>query len=155
MNNGDSVRIRIYRFDRVSNTLTQVATPDVIPGAGGDANSVNWSPDGQYIAVGMNTGDSVRIRIYRFDRASNTLTQVATPNVIPGDEVNSVNWSPDGQYVAAGLSNSASDGLRIYEALSFPSKNVIKNNTVYCNSGGETPSGRGCFWFKYRQYDYW
>ena len=110
----DSERIRIYRFDRVSNTLTQVATPNIIPGD--SVFSVNWSPDGQYVAAGIDdTGDSERIRIYRFDRSSNTLTQVATPNVIPGDSVISVNWSPDGQYVAAGmLATGDSERIRIY-----------------------------------------
>ena len=52
-------------------------------------------------------------------------------------------WSPDGSYIAAGLDTGDADRLKIYEALSFPHKNVITGNTVYCNSGGSIPSGFG------------
>ncbi len=139
---GDTERIRIYQFDRANNTLIQVAIPDIAPKDG--VLSVNWSPDGKYLAGGIfSITDSLRIRIYQFDRATNSLTQVATPDIIPGASVNSINWSPDGAFIVSGIASVDSDRIKLYQALSFPEKNVIKNNTVYCNSGNQCPGGVG------------
>ena len=137
----DTERIRIYQFDRANNTLTQVATPDIIPGS--SVNSINWSPDGKYLASGIFSSDTQRIRIYSFDRAANNLIQVATPDIIPAASVISINWSPDGTFIVSGILSGDSDLIKLYQALSFPEKNVIKDNTVYCNSGNQCPGGVG------------
>lgn len=124
--------LRVYRFDRPSNTLTQVAGDEIDV----SVNSVDWSPDGTFIAIGATAPVVNEVRIYRFDPGANTLNQVV------GNEsstVFSVNWSPDGRFLLAGGISE----FRIYTALNFPSNNVIKNNTVYGNSGNSCPGGIG------------
>ncbi len=138
--NVDAERVRIYQFTRSTNSLTQVATPDIIPGD--NVFSVNWSLNGKYLAIGSDGADAERVRVYQFDRANNTLTQVATPDIIPGGTLLSVKWSPDGTFIAVGISVDP-QRIKLYQALSFPEKNVIKDNTVYCNSGNQCPGGVG------------
>lgn len=144
---GGSNALTIYRFDRIQNTLTPVVS--VNPDGGGAQDqglSVDWSADGQYIAIsGLFYGGGLQdVIVYRFDRGSQILNQVAAVN--PGgpyDFVYALNWSPDGQYLAVGGDISGNPGydLVIYRAIQFPTENVIKNNTVYCNSGGQSGVG--------------
>ena len=130
ISSGDAQRIRVYAFDPIAQTLIQVATPNPIPMS--TVNSVNWSPDGRFLAAGIFSTDTQLIRVYEFDPSAQTLIQVATPNVIPSSFVSSVNWSSDGSFLATGNS-SDSYRIRIYNILDFPLKNIITNNTVYCN----------------------
>ena len=99
--------------------------------------SVNWSPDGQYVAIG---GSSIggpgqnQFQIFAFDRSNNNLTPVAgSLSDIASDYISSVNWSPDGQYVAIGGRSDNSNKFQIFTGIQFPSQNVITDNTVYCN----------------------
>ena len=131
--------LRVYRFERGNNSLTLVAFEE----GGTTVLSVNWSLDGQYIAVGLSGLAVNELRVYRFDRGTNTLTQVPDAFDEVGTNVNSVDWSPDGQYLVVGLFTNSGDEIRVYSAIQFPEKNVITNNTVYCNSGAQFPSGVG------------
>ena len=38
---------------------------------------MNWSPDGQYVAIGAGEGITNQLQIYAFDRSNNNLTPVA------------------------------------------------------------------------------
>ena len=131
----------IYRFDRASQKLLEIDHDN--PGTGTSTSkrvySVDWSGDGQYLAVGIDSGDvEDDLYIYRFDRASQKLEQIDQTNPGTGTSANksvrSIDWSPDGQYLAVGIdSDDSEDDLYIYSGIQFPSKNVIKDNTVYCN----------------------
>ena len=134
---GTGDQFQIFKFDRSAGTLTSVA------GAlSGTINGVNWSADGQYVLLGglITGGTGNAVQIFRFDRAAGTVTSVA--GALSGT-VNDVNWSPDGQFAAmVGVSVSGNE-FQILDGLQFPEKNVIKNNTVYCNSGNQFPGGVG------------
>ncbi len=127
--NGDS--FQIIEFDRANMSATPVAS---FIGSGTEVRSVDWSSNGRYIAIGTDDA-TMAVRIIEFDRASVTATQQAAYPSSLGT-VFSVNWSPDGQYLAA---RSNTPSFIIMEALQFPSKNVIKDNMVYCN-GQDTSS---------------
>ncbi|MCK4500636.1 hypothetical protein KAU11_09060 [Candidatus Babeliales bacterium] len=76
--------------------------------------SVDWSPDGNYLAIGGNL-PSVghdEIEIYSFNGSSLSLTY--SQNY--GNGVSSVNWSPDGDYLAVGGESPTSghDEIEIY-----------------------------------------
>lgn len=128
-------QLRVYRFISSSNTLT--LQPSVTFGDG--VLTLDWSPDGKYVVAGLVLG-AQRVKVFAFDRGARSLTQVATPNIQPAIVVRSVDWSPDGSFIAAGVNNN---DINIYTALTFPSKNVITDNTVYFNSGAQYPSGVG------------
>ncbi|MFC1842673.1 hypothetical protein ACFLYU_03390 [Candidatus Dependentiae bacterium] len=70
-----------------------------------EVNYVNWSPCGDYVAIG---GDNKAAQVLRFDGSSLSLID----NYIHGAQVNSVAWSPCGQYLAIGGQN----GYNNYDA---------------------------------------
>ncbi len=97
--------LHIYRFDRDTNTLTALLSV-VVEDTSDIIHSVNWSDNGEYLAVGLfNIGLGLPdLFIYRFDRSSNSLEQVAVVTVDNGlDQVYSAKWSPDGAYLAVGI----------------------------------------------------
>ena len=67
---------------------------------GSSVYSVNWSHDGNYLAVGGNGPDTGHneIEVYYFNGSSLSFTY--SQNY--GSNVNSVDWSPDGNYLAVG-----------------------------------------------------
>jgi len=74
-----------------------------------DVNSVDWSYDGQYLAIGTTVGTSHdEIKIYYFDGM--TLTVTASQDV--GYGVPTVRWHPSNYYLAVG--NSGSTELEFY-----------------------------------------
>lgn len=138
-NFSSSSNLVIYRFNRATQTLQQLATYPV----SGDVRSVDWSPDGQYVAIGANFGVN-NLRMYRFDPGLPVITQVAAANPTTTGPIFGA-WSPDGQFIAAAAGDYSPVPLTffIFQALTFPSRNVITNNTVYCNSGGVGAIGIG------------
>ncbi len=113
----------VYRFNSVAQTLTQVVatSPDnALPG-NGTVNSVAWSPDGQYLAVGGNfNGDTTfALFIYQFNESKETLTQVDSQDpdgAGAGSTVVTLNWSPDGKYlvVAGSFQGFTGNCLMLY-----------------------------------------
>lgn len=74
-------------------TATQI---DINPnGANSAVNTVRWSPDGNYLAVGTNSGLVV---VYSYTAATNTYTQLTTFS--HGAAVYKVAWHPTGNYLA-------------------------------------------------------
>ncbi len=75
---------------------------------GQNVNSVDWSYDDQYVAVGIrNTADGHQLKIYYFDGVSLTLT--ASADYDGGNNlVWSVRWHPSQYYVAVGKGDDGS-----------------------------------------------
>ncbi len=113
--------LQVYAFNRATGLLESAGSLSV-----GTVSSAVWSPDDTYIAIGT--------QLYTFDKSMRTLTLAAAGTV--GFLANA--WSPDGQYIAAVLLNT---NVQIWSALEFPSKNIIKDNMVYCNSNGTYGTG--------------
>ncbi len=108
--------------------------------------AVAWSPNSRYVFIDgnlINTGVSSGVL---FDISYPPIpTQVVT-NLNTGgsnSQFNSATWSPDGQYIA--VANSSNTFASIYSTLQFPSNNIIKDNIVWCNNGGDSaqPNGVG------------
>ncbi len=77
---------------------------------GESINSVNFSPDGRYIAAGYDISYS-GYDIYIYDLSLNS---IAYANY--NGSIRSVNWSPDGRYLAVGgATNASGDELQIYK----------------------------------------
>ena len=60
--------------------------------------SVSWSPDGRYVAIGGEGTGDFEVRVLAFDGSS--LSSVA--DFDHGIRIHSVDWSPDGRFVAIG-----------------------------------------------------
>jgi len=108
-----------------SDLLTSVASND----AGGSVNSVTWSPDAQYVAIG-DVDDLVRV--LSFDET--TLSLIVTSTFTLGGNVNSVDWSPDGQHIASGDSG---DNVRVF---SFDGSSLDNVATSTFTLGGDVRS---------------
>ena len=106
----DGAQIRIYAFDSKALSLTLVAS-QIYSLSTNIVSSVNWSPNGEFLAIGGNLTTSPII-VYQFDPIALTLTQIATQSN-GGVGANSVNWTSDGRFLAAGGSNTQS--ITIYE----------------------------------------
>lgn len=103
----------IWLENTLATTLTLTATPP-IPNPTAQVNGIDWTSDGQYLAVGSNSADTAQLRVYQYDRVLQLLDQVATATLTIGANVNDVIWSPDAGFLAAGTA-AATNPLRIYQ----------------------------------------
>ena len=137
-----SNELQIFSFTRTPSPTLILVTGQV--GTDGLVTSLDWSADGKYVVIGGFELDNNPMQIFEFDRGTQNLNFIANTPSITSGQVSSVSWSPDGGYIASGGMNLAPDTnqLQMVNALTFPSKNIIKDNTVYCNgSGGQATFG--------------
>ncbi len=134
--------LQVYRFNGVSLTLVAQAT---IGGFFDAGESINWSPDGRYLAIGgacFTFSGTVSIAVYSFDGTSLTLlpaTQIALNNA-----VRSVNWSPDGHYLAIGESGPTGGFVtRVYafDGTSLTLIQALVNDLDGCLAVNWSPDG--------------
>ena len=125
--------LQVYAFDTIlTPTLIGIASKDM--GLTSDVLSIEWNPNGQYIAVGTsvdpvpgepgaNIAKYSELQVYRFDVTS-TPTLIGVTGRDQGDDsfddVRFVSWSPDGKYLAVTVSGSPDtehEGVSINEEL--------------------------------------
>jgi WD40 repeat protein len=100
-------------------------------------HSVNWSPDGNYLAIaGSNIASSDELQVYHFNGTSLTLIAQATFGGF-FQLGQTVSWSPDGRYLALGgfFTPSATYNLLIYRfdgtsLILLPATQITLANTV-------------------------
>lgn len=100
--------VNVYQFNAVSGLLTLINSPT--PSYGSQIKSLDWSPDGKYLAVGGGNGT---VNIYQFNPSSDLLTLVSTTSY--GSTINSLQWSPNGKYLAMGGTVSVDGTVNIYQ----------------------------------------
>jgi WD40 repeat protein len=88
-------------------TFTKLSNPATLPPAQG--NGVEFSSDGDYLAVAHNTSPFVTV----YKRSGDTFTKVANPTTLPAGTGNGVSWSPDGTYLA--VSHNTTPFITIYK----------------------------------------
>jgi len=105
-NEEESLGILLYRFDESSGTLTLV---DSIDEGSYQRIALDWSPEGDYLAVGTMPGPSYtdtgievghELQVFQFNSGPETLTGVASKT--EGVRVRTISWSSNGQYLAVG-----------------------------------------------------
>ncbi|MBY0353688.1 WD40 repeat domain-containing protein [Candidatus Babeliales bacterium] len=114
------------RANTVANGFVQLTTASY----GTRVRSVDWSPDGRYLAVG-GTGptNTFEFQVYRFN--GSTLTYVTGDNWTGGGaEVWRVRWHPNGRFVAA--VGDATNDVRIY---SFDGSTLITLDAINITTG--------------------
>ncbi|MDP6195736.1 MAG: hypothetical protein QF880_08495, partial [Candidatus Poseidonia sp.] len=87
-----------------ASTFTNVRSANAI--SGGDVTSVDWSPDGQYIAAGM---DDDTMQIYYASNLTSVHGSISV-DVGSGDYVNDVRFNPDSDLVAVSIGRSGNSG---------------------------------------------
>ena len=139
---------QILTFDR---TTSQLSLTAVLTGVQfGRAHNFSWANDGIHFALGGSPGAiQNRVAIFEFDPDSSTIAGIASGNFFYNSGTATAKFSPSGSFVALGFRDAVSPAgayaLAMYEGLSFPSKNIIKDNVVYCNSGARCPRGFGIY----------
>lgn len=94
----------IYQW---STTPTTLSNPSELPPSGA---SVNWSPDGKYVAIGHNTSPFITI----YERDGDTFTKLANPSSLPPNRPDGLAFSSvTGRFLA--LANISSPYIVIYE----------------------------------------
>jgi parallel beta-helix repeat protein len=131
-------RARIFEFNAIAPALTNIDDVNYLA----TVFSVNWSPDGKFLAFGGAGVDSIAAFGFSIQQQATTAAPVASQ--VLAANVLSVNWGPDGQFFASGQVTGVGNEIRVFDAIAFEStKNILKNNIVYCNVGNECPSGIG------------
>jgi WD40 repeat protein len=132
-------KVQVVHFDGSSFT----ALPNLTYGTKYETtNSVAWSPDGKYLAVGgtWNTSNKF-IQVYRFD--GNQFTTLTNYPVYE-NTANTVTWSPDGQYLAVGGTWSTSnkfvqvyrfDGNQFTALSNYPNYQNVANTIAWSPDG--------------------
>ncbi len=106
-NSGSGVgELLIYDFSYPT-SLTLTTSVDT----GENVQSVDWSPTGSYVAVGL-TGGSENIRVY--DVSSGTALEVLAARQTQSRNTFAVQWHPSGDYLAVGLDNGLNYELFLY-----------------------------------------
>lgn len=123
--------ISVYQFNPATFTLTSVGVTQLYNNS---INTLMWSANGQYLAVGGNPPE--KVKIYEFNFITQTLTLKDNSQNYDGSNIPlSLQWSPDGQFLAVG----GDSGLVVtFHALRFPSSNIVKDSIAYCNDGGSS-----------------
>ncbi len=87
----------VYKFNTATNDFVRVAS--VVNSTGSFRTTLDWSPDGKYLAAGMSfPSDGLgRLRIYTFNGSSLALSAYST---VPTFAVSCLAWSPNGKYIA-------------------------------------------------------
>lgn len=138
-----SIRLQLGRLHNWPRLLHSIPTPDV-------ACSLAFSPDGQYVAAGMQREPFV---LCVWD--TRTGSAICEPMHGHTGSIHSIAFSPDGKYIASG---SADDTLRLWDmsmhgAAMKPMKNNFAlrchvafsrdGNHIACSSRGNVHTHRG------------
>jgi WD40 repeat protein len=86
---------------------TIVAQPGTLPAGApttGLGHQLAWRPQGDYIAMVMNT--TPYLYVVAFNRTTGAFGATATNSYVPPAALSSVQWTPDGQYLVCGCSSS-------------------------------------------------
>ncbi|HEV8601227.1 MAG TPA: fibronectin type III domain-containing protein, partial [Patescibacteria group bacterium] len=120
-----------------NDTFTKLGNPDVLPA--GAAQSVCFSPDSKYLAVGV--GTSPFITLYK--RVGDTFVKLADPTALAGTGWE-CSWTPDSKYLALGNSNSPF--ITIYKNNFNDTFTKLGNPSVLpprpCNDAHFSPDGK-------------
>jgi len=106
---GNDSKLRTYYFDEQTSsiTLTDEVTLDNF------GQTVKWSPNGTFIAVGDRFGTAEKAYIYRFNSTTGKIETPAFDTITFGADVEDIVWSPDGKYLA--ISTRAANDLQVWE----------------------------------------
>lgn len=116
--------INPYSFDPVAGSATKLTVPSSQPS--GASNCSMWSPDGNYLQVGIGSG----VGIYSYSFSGGTLTNIAPPASSNGSTVLVGKYSLDGNHLVAGYGGSPTVYLGVYAAYNTLFALTVSNATA-------------------------
>ena len=137
-----SATVGIYAFTKSTNTLNGTALATANHGA--TVNSVSWANNYSYFAIGGVANAGITERIYQFNRTTPAIVGPLVSSSSYAATVNGISWAPDGRLIAVGGNVPANNNeLLVQSALTFPSDNIITQNTTYCMNAAMPLCPRG------------
>jgi len=111
---GSGNELCVYRYSMGSPDSLK-ALSSACTNTGQTVNTVHWSPDSKYLAVGFEhaSGGGHEIRVYGFASEALTFLPGAAIN-FDSQDVNTVRWNNNGTYLSVGLSYGNENGIRVY-----------------------------------------
>ncbi len=88
---------------------------------GGAVNSVDWSSDSRFLAVGMNTVTDLRVLKF----TNNTLSSVTSAPV--SNDCLSVRWHPSEAYLAVGVAGLTKGSMHLYQFIASTNLSPLTN----------------------------
>ncbi len=112
--------VLLYRF-ATNGALTEVA--GALTNEDRQVNALDWTPFGDFLTVGYNSGTNAEVSIYRYDWAASNLTFIG--GALLNGNATALRWSRNGRFLAVGCTD---DKVRIYR-LHFADLRVEKTYT--------------------------
>ncbi|MFC1854809.1 WD40 repeat domain-containing protein, partial [Candidatus Dependentiae bacterium] len=133
--------VKVYEFDSEAETFSALSGCDKLHGNG--FRCLDWSADGNYLAVGGEDGTGgYNIRVYSFDDSAKTLTELAGCRINFDTIVQALKWDPLGRWLFAGSQQTnvrvyAFDGsnLTVYSSATFSTNDDV--NDIAVSSDGK------------------
>jgi WD40 repeat protein len=127
--------LRVFTWDGAS-TITQVAVSSATQS--NLIEGLSWSPDGQYIVTG---NDSGQIYLYRFTGSG--LTLITTPVIALGGRIFNIPWSADGKYIVTVTDTNPNSPYIILRAMYCPANCLVDSCRVCDTQATNLNMGRG------------
>ncbi len=109
----DDDTLRTYSFDGAAIVLKD--SINTVTADGIDPRTVDWHPDGGFIAVGGINGSGDELAVYAVDGAG-TIDATSKDTEPHGARIGEVKWSPDGNFLAiGGLDGTDMFTVRVFE----------------------------------------
>ena len=123
---GTDTFLRIYNNDPSTTDLSLLDSFD----QGGPVRTVDWSPDGSFVAIGSDSGGATggfEIRVIPWDGSS-----LGTPITFDSGttRVRTVAWSPDGNFLAFSDDTSPQVEVLEFDGVSLTSVETFAHNTL-------------------------
>jgi len=104
--------LRVFEFVPASNTLSCVST--AAPGA--SVAALDWAPDGEHLAVGLDGDTIYRLYIYTFNTTNHEITLCYMhPQQPTTRSVHSLDWAPDGKHLCVGYEYATRPQVELFD----------------------------------------
>lgn len=130
---------RVYRFLGTGSALSLAASTT---SAGNTVTSVQWSPDGKFIAALSDSAGALFIFSLGNTAGTFSLTQTATSAVTLGSSL-TTSWSHDGQYISIGGGTSGVYNVQLFSTNMTGATQCIVRDCTVGSTVGDNGAGVG------------
>jgi WD40 repeat protein len=113
-NNIITNNVRVYEFDDAPGSESLTELPACSKPHGANLLSASWSKDGKHLAVsGWNGTSDKNLRVYSFDSALKSLTEITAAALTIPDNVAHVEWNPYSNFIAV-ATRGGDNSIKVY-----------------------------------------